>query len=426
MSLSAESGARRLRVVSIDSVAASAPTPVDAATLAGAREIVESVRAGGEASLRAHAERLDGLAPGAPLLLGKEELARAAAGIPPETLALLERVAGRIRAFAEAQRGAISTLDVAVPGGRAGHDVAPVEAAGCYAPGGRYPLPSSVLMTAVTARAAGVERVVVASPNPAQVTLAAAHVAGADQFLCAGGAQAIAAMSYGLTGQLGPVAIVVGPGNRWVTAAKEIVYGAVGIDLPAGPSELVVLADETANPDLIAADLLAQAEHDPDARPALITTDATLPDRVEACLVKRLATLPTREVASAALAHGFAAVAGTMEEALRAVDELAPEHLQLCVSDPMAAKSKLKHFGAAFMGEQSAEVFGDYGAGPNHVLPTGGAARYSGGLSVFTFLRIRTWLELESVDEAGADAVTLARLESLEGHALAAEARLRR
>jgi phosphoribosyl-ATP pyrophosphohydrolase/phosphoribosyl-AMP cyclohydrolase/histidinol dehydrogenase len=279
-------------------------------------------------------------------------------------------------------------------------------------------------MTAVTARAAGVARVVVASPNPAPVTLAAAHVAGADGFLACGGAQAVAAMAYGVPGRLDPVAMVVGPGNRWVTAATQLVFGAVGIDLPAGPSELVVLADGTANPDWVAADLLAQAEHDPDARPALITTDASLVDNVEACLAQRLAELPTQDVAREALSHGFAAVASTMEAALRAVDELAPEHLQLCVADPKGAKAKLKHFGAAFLGENSAEVFGDYGAGPNHVLPTGGAARYSGGLSVFTFLRIRTWLDLDDLAEVGADARDLAGLEHLAGHAEAAAVRL--
>ncbi len=417
-------GTPLLSRVSMDSVAASAPLPIDAATLASARSIVESVRTGGEEALAGFAVKLDGRAPGAALFLSKEDLAEAAASVPKETLALLERTAARIRAFAEAQRGALGALDVAVPGGRAGHDIAPVDSAGCYAPGGRYPLPSSVLMTAVTARAAGVARVVVASPNPAPVTLAAAHVAGADGFLACGGAQAVAAMAYGVPGRLDPVAMVVGPGNRWVTAAKQLVFGAVGIDLPAGPSELVVLADETANPDWVAADLLAQAEHDPDARPALITTDASLVDKVEACLADRLAELPTQDVAREALSHGFAAVASTMEAALRAVDELAPEHLQLCVADPKGAKAKLKHFGAAFLGENSAEVFGDYGAGPNHVLPTGGAARYSGGLSVFTFLRIRTWLDLDDLAEVGADARDLARLEHLAGHGEAAAVRL--
>ncbi len=410
--------------ISLDRVSASAPTPIDAETMTKARGIVESVRTGGEAALVSLAQELDGRTQGEALFLGKEDLAQAAADVPAETLALFRRTADRIRRFAAAQRSTLTALDAEVPGGRAGHDIAPVTSAGCYAPGGRYPLPSSVLMTAVTARAAGVERVVVASPNPAPIMLAAAHVAGADGFLACGGAQAIAAMAYGVPGRLDPVAMVVGPGNRWVTAAKQLVFGAVGIDLPAGPSELVVLADETANPDLVAADLLAQAEHDPDARPLLIATDEGLIARVQERLAIRLADLSTRGVAEAALAHGFAAWAPSLDEALSAVDELAPEHLQLCVADPEGAKAKLQHFGAAFLGERSAEVFGDYGIGPNHVLPTGGAARYSGGLSVFTFLRIRTWLDLEDPGEACRDARDLAQLEQLSGHALAATARL--
>ncbi len=424
MSLAKTSESPILPRVPLGAVASAAPAPVDAETLAGARRIVESVRDGGEEELATFAEKLDGRARGQALFLDKADLARAAATIPAETLALLERTAGRIRRFAEAQRSSLGPLDASVPGGRAGHDVVPVVSAGCYAPGGRYPLPSSVLMTAVTARAAGVERVVVASPNPASVTLAAAHVAGADRFLACGGAHAVAAMAYGVVGQLDRVSMVVGPGNRWVTAAKQIVFGAVGIDLPAGPSELVVLADETADADLIAADLLAQAEHDPDARPALISTDEALIAQVQEKVAVRLAALPTREVAAAALAHGFVAWAPSLEQALAAVDELAPEHLQLCVADPRAAKTKLRHFGAAFLGERSAEVFGDYGAGPNHVLPTGGAARYSGGLSVFTFLRVRTWLELEDSAEAARDARDLALLERLPGHAAAAAARI--
>ncbi|MEM8712413.1 MAG: histidinol dehydrogenase [Planctomycetota bacterium] len=418
------SSAPLLRELPLGEVSAAAPTPVDTETLERARRIVSRVRTEGEPAVRDLAVQLDGLEADAALVLGPDELAAAAAALEPETLALLERVANRIRVFAESQRAAMAPLDVAIEGGRAGHDVVPVDAAGCYAPGGRYPLPSSVLMTAVTARAAGVRQVIVASPNPAPVTLAAAHVAGADAFLCAGGAQAVAALAYGLPGHLEPASIVVGPGNRWVTAAKQIVYGDVGIDLPAGPSELVVLADETADPDLIAADLLAQAEHDPDARPALITTDGSLPGRVNGRLAARLEALATGEVAAQALAHGFASVAPSLESACSAVDALAPEHLQLCVADPNGVKNRLRHFGAAFLGERSAEVFGDYGAGPNHVLPTGGAARYSGGLSVFSFLRVRTWLDLSELREVGEDARALADLERLAGHSAAASARL--
>ncbi|MEM1448896.1 MAG: histidinol dehydrogenase [Planctomycetota bacterium] len=412
-----------LRVLPIGEVRAAAPTPIDENTRLAARDIVDAVRTEGESGLRAFAERLDRLAPDAPLLYDRDALQRALESVDADTRALLERTAARIAAFADAQRAAIQPLDVEVPGGRAGHDVVPVAAAGCYAPGGRYPLPSSVLMTAVTARSAGVERVVVASPDPHPVVLAAAAVAGADALLATGGAQAVAALAYGIPGLTEPVDIVVGPGNRWVTAAKQIVYGDVGIDLPAGPSELVVLADGTADPDLIAADLLAQAEHDPDARPALVTTDASLVERVERHLAERLAVLDTAEVARAALGEGFATVASTFEEALEAVDALAPEHLQICVKDPAAAKDRLRHFGAAFLGERSAEVFGDYGVGPNHVLPTGGAARYSGGLGVLSFLRVRTWLRLDDVAPVATDVETLARLERLTGHAEASRAR---
>ena len=218
---------------------------------------------------------LSGRFAGEKAVLDKSDLAAAWERVGAEVQALLTRVAGRIRSFAEAQRAALTDVDVAVPGGRAGHKVAPVEVAGCYAPGGRYPLPSSVLMTAVTARAAGVQRVFVASPRPTDVTLAAAHIANADGLLAVGGAQAIAAMAYGV-GDVPACDVIVGPGNRWVTAAKSIVSGRCGIDMLAGPSECLVLADETADADIVAADLLAQAEHDADALPVLVTTSTEL------------------------------------------------------------------------------------------------------------------------------------------------------
>jgi len=403
--------------------------PVDAATLAGAQAIVEAVRDGGEPALRATAERFGDLAAGAPLVVPRAALEAALAALPADDRALLERTAARVRAFAEAQRAALTDVVVPIPGGRAGHTAAPVERAGCYAPGGRFPLPSSVLMTAVTARAAGVRTVWVASPRPTAMTLAAAAVAGADALLAVGGAQAIAALAYG-AGPVPACDVIVGPGNRWVTAAKQLVSGRVRIDMLAGPSELVILADATADPETLAADLLGQAEHDPDAVPILVTTDATLPDRVEAALARRLADLPTAETARAALDNGFAVVAADLEEALRACDQLAPEHLELALAraDADALAPRLAHYGGLFVGHGAAEVFGDYGAGPNHVLPTGGTARFSGGLSVFDFLRVRTWLAVD--DPAAAqvlvdDAAALARHEGLEAHARSAERRRR-
>jgi phosphoribosyl-ATP pyrophosphohydrolase/phosphoribosyl-AMP cyclohydrolase/histidinol dehydrogenase len=279
-------------------------------------------------------------------------------------------------------------------------------------------------MTAVTARAAGVREVWVASPRPAPITLAAAAVAGADALLAAGGAHAIAALAYGIGGSP-PCDVVVGPGNRWVTAAKKLVAGDVGIDMLAGPSELVVLADRSADPELVAADLLAQAEHDPDALPILVATDAGLADAVDAALARQLDGLPTRDTAAAALANGFAVVVDGLDEAVAVCDRLAPEHLQVLTEDADGVAARLAHWGGLFIGAGSAEVFGDYGIGPNHTLPTGGVARFKGGLSVLDFLRVRTWLRMEGPADGAvlSDAAALARLEGLEAHARAAERR---
>lgn len=414
-----------LRRTTPDALPERAHGAVNAQTLAAAALIVEAVREGGESALRAHAERLGDLAPGAPLVIERASLQAAFESLPAGDQALLTRTAARIRAFAEAQRASLRDAVAQVPGGQAGHTVCPVERAGCYAPGGRFPLPSSVLMTVVTARAAGVETVWVASPRPAHVTLAAAFVAGADALLAVGGAQAIAALAYG-AGPVPACDVVVGPGNRWVTAAKKLVAGDVGIDMLAGPSELVVLADASADASVVAADLLAQAEHDDDAVPVLVTIDAAFADQVDAELALQLATLPTAATARRALENGCAVIAPDLDAAFGACNRLAPEHLEVMLNDPWSAVPRLRHYGGLFVGGHAAEVLGDYGIGPNHVLPTGRTARHVGGLSVMTFLRVRTWLEITSLEaarEAVADAAALARHEGLEAHARAADKR---
>ena len=396
--------------------------PVDADTLGVAATIVEDVRARGEVALREHAERLGDLEAGAPLVATRAELEAALAEIGSGERALLERCTERVRAFAEAQRATLQDLDVPVPGGRAGHRWLAAKSAGAYAPGGRHPLPSSVLMTVLPARVAGVESVWVASPRPTATTLAAAALAGADGLLRVGGAQAIAALAFGT---VGPAAdVVVGPGNRFVTAAKKVLVGEVGIDGLAGPSELLVLADGSADPRLVAADLVAQAEHDPDAQPILVTTAAQEVEAVEDALAEVLADLPTAETARASLeGRGLAVVVPDLDAAVRVADRLAPEHLQLCVREPGALAPRLGAYGGLFYGAAGAEVFGDYGAGPNHTLPTGRGARFQAGLSVATFLRASTYLEIEDGSALAPDAAGLARLEGLEGHARAAEAR---
>ncbi|MEO1171282.1 MAG: histidinol dehydrogenase, partial [Myxococcota bacterium] len=308
----------------------------------------------------------------------------------------------------------------------AGHSWSPMERAGCYAPGGRFPLPSSVLMTAVTARVAGVEHVLVASPRPTAVTLAAASVAGADGLLAVGGAHAIGALAYG-AGPFDAVDVIVGPGSRWVTAAKKLVSGQVAIDMIAGPSELVVLADGHADASTIAADLLAQAEHDDDAIPILVSDSPALIDAVEQELATQLETLPTADTARNALGNGYAVRTRSVDEGVAVCDTLAPEHLQVMTADAEQVAGQLRHYGGLFVGSVSAEVFGDYGAGPNHVLPTGGTARLTGGLSVVDFMRVRTWLNVDraAAETLAADSAHLARLEGLEAHARAAEARKR-
>ncbi len=395
----------------------------DEDTLASARTTIEQVRSGGADTLRALAERWDGLHSGAALVYPQEALQRALQQIPAAQRALLQRSAGRIHAFARAQRDLQRDLVHAVAGGRSGARQVPLQRAGCYAPGGRYPLPSSVLMTACTARAAGVEEVWVASPRPQPITLAAAAVAGADALLAAGGAQAIAALAYG-AGHIPSCDVVVGPGNRWVTAAKQLVAGQVAIDMPAGPTELVVLTDAGADPAQVAADLLAQAEHDPDAWPVLFSTDAAMLDRVEAQLARQLEDLPTAATARRALAKGHAVVFADPEQMARCCNRLAPEHVAVHTLEPTCLAPFLPQCGALFLGGASAEVYADYAAGPNHTLPTGGSARSYGALSVLTFQRNQVWLQLGEPGELAPDAAALARLEGLEAHARAAEIRV--
>jgi histidinol dehydrogenase len=399
---------------------------VDPATLVAAAEIVEAVRVGGEPAAREFGERFGEVEAGDELVVRRSDLDRAFRQLPEDDRNLLGRTAERIEVFARAQRDALSEVTVDIAGGRAGQCIAPVGRAGCYAPGGRYPLPSTVLMTAVTARIAGVGSIVVASPRPSSMVLAAAAVAGAESVLALGGAHAIAALAFGIDGS-DRCDVVVGPGNRWVTAAKQLVAGSVGIDLLAGPSELVALADESADPAVVAADLLAQAEHDPDALPVMVTTSASLANEVDAEIDRQLVDLPTREVAEVALENGFTVVVPDIATAVAVCDRLAPEHLQVMTREPGKVAARLDHWGGLFVGSGSAEVLGDYGAGPNHTLPTGGVARYRGGLSVLDFLRVRTWLEIDdpvAAREMTKDAVALARLEGLEAHARSAERRL--
>ncbi len=393
----------------------------DDATLDQTRTIVEAVREQGEPSLREYAQQFGDLAADAPLILDRSVLERSHGRVSEAVQQVLVRAAARIRRFAEMQRRALQPGSTPRRGEGTGFEWRPVVRVGCYAPGGRYPLPSTVLMTAVTARVAGVKEIWLATPNPNDITLAAAAIAGVDSVLAVGGAQAIAALAYG-AGPVAPCDMIVGPGNRWVTAAKFLVSRHVGIDLLGGPSELVIAASAGTNPAMVAADLLAQAEHDPDAVVALVTESSDLIAAVEEELRHQLKTLPTAETARASLRRGFAVLVSHADETVQVCNALAPEHLQVHGRSLERDPDRFEHYGALFLGAAAAEVFGDYGAGPNHVLPTGGTARFTGGLSVFSFLRARTWLAQGADQEQLAkDAAVLARIEGLEGHARAAE-----
>ncbi|NNE09183.1 MAG: histidinol dehydrogenase [Gemmatimonadetes bacterium] len=347
--------------------------------------------------------------------------------LDPETRELLTRTAERIRTFCEKQRSCLRDLETPIPGGRAGHVWKPVERAGCYVPGGRYPLASSMLMTVIPARVAGVREIVAATPGDSPVVLAAAAIAGADLVLRAGGAQAVAALAFG-AGTLAPCDVITGPGNGWVTEAKRQIAGTTRIDGLAGPSELLLVADETANPEWAAADLLAQAEHDPEARIALVTATLETRDRVTAAVARQLRSFPEeiRRIMIAALAGGSSFVTADESERIAICDELAAEHLQLSIAAPESFLGKLAHYGTAFLGEDAPTALGDYGAGPNHTLPTGRAARKKGGLSVLDYLRCVTWMRIETDGEGGdcRSAESFAKLEGLAGHARSLALRL--
>ena len=386
------------------------------------RSILRAVRERGDAALREYSERFDQRSLER-IVLDRADIAAGARALDPAIRARLEQAAERIRRYHEHQRE---------PGFRYEEDgvslglrVRPVKAAGVYAPGGKARYPSSVLMAAIPAAVAGVPRIVLATPRPTPEILAAAEIAGVTEVVDSGGAQAIGALAYG-TESVGRVDKIVGPGNIYVACAKRLVFGVVDIDSIAGPSEILVVADDQADPRVVAADLLSQAEHDQDAYALLVTLSEAQARAVSREVERQLAALPRREVAEASIReHGWAFVAGDLEEAARVADTLAAEHLSLQVRAPEALLEHIGAAGAAFLGDHTPEAAGDYAAGPSHVLPTGGAARFASPLGVWDFV-VRTSLISYSREAIRAQAdllEELARLEGLEAHARAVAVR---
>ena len=394
--------------------------------------IIADVRARGDAAVIELTERFDRLSlTPETLAFSPAEIAAAIDKVPGPERAALELAAARIRAYHERQRPADAEW-TDPSGATLGWRWTAVEAAGLYVPGGLASYPSSVLMNAIPAQVAGVKRLVMCAPTPDGVVnplvLLAAHLSGIDTIYRIGGAQAVAAMAYG-TATITPVDKITGPGNAFVAAAKRRVFGKVGIDMIAGPSEILVVADADNDPDWIALDLLSQAEHDESAQSILITTDAAFGQAVAAAVDKRLETLDRRAIAGASWRdYGAIVTVRDLSEAAALTDRIAPEHLELCVADPVALSQTITHAGAIFLGQWTPEAIGDYIGGPNHVLPTARSARFSSGLSVLDFMKRTTLARMtpEALKSIGPAAETLASSESLQAHGLSVGARLAR
>ena len=394
--------------------------------------IIHDVRTRGDAAVIELTERFDRIAltPDT-MTISPAEADAAIAKVPPEERAALELAADRIRAYHERQMPQDESWTDAA-GATLGWRWTPVSAAGLYVPGGLATYPSSLLMNAIPAKVAGVGRLAVTVPTPDgeinPLVLLAAHLSGVDEIYRIGGAQAIAALAYG-TQTIAPVDKITGPGNAFVAAAKRRVFGRVGIDMIAGPSEILVIADADNDPDWIALDMLSQAEHDESAQSLLITTDAAFGQAVADAISTHLETLDRRAIAAASWRdYGAVITVPSLDIAAQLSDRIAPEHLELCVADPDALSEQITHAGAIFLGQWTPEAIGDYIGGPNHVLPTARSARFSSGLSVMDFVKRTTLAKMspEALHAIGPSAETLAQSESLQAHGLSVRARLKK
>jgi len=359
------------------------------------------------------------------LEVSRDEIEKAYNEISNEIKNSLKQAIENVRNFTKAQLSVIKDIETNANGIKLGHKVIPLERIGAYVPGGNYPLPSSVIMSVIPAKVAGVKEIIVCSPKIQPATITACKLAGADRIFRIGGVQAIAGMAYG-SETIPQVDKIVGPGNKYVTAAKKEVYGVCGIDFLAGPSEVMIIADETANTSFIAADMLAQCEHDPDARAYLITTSEKFAHDVVGKVNEFLENLKTKKIASISISKSTIIIVENIQQAVEIANKKAPEHLEICYKNAEKDIDKYINYGSLFIGNYSAEVFGDYCSGTNHILPTNGVARYTGGLSALDFIKVQTYQQISKQAAQNSlckVASTLANIEGLMAHKLSSDLR---
>ncbi len=391
-------------------------------TLESVDKIITAVKKDGDIAVKKYSEQFgDGKLEN--FEVTQSEIQNALNSVDENILEAIKYAVSTVKKFSEEQLACLKNLDTEINGVSLGHKVIPIETAGCYIPGGNYPLPSSAIMNIVPAKVAGVKKVIAVSPKMQPATIAAAYLAGADKIYKIGGVQAVAALAYG-TESVEKVDIITGPGNKFVTAAKKAVYGECGIDFLAGPSEVLIVADDSANPDFVAADMLAQCEHDKDARAYLVTFSKDFAEEVNESALKFLSTLQTKEIAKTAFEKSFGVIVDNEMQAIELANKKAPEHLEICLED-LSNLDEFTNYGSLFVGNYSAEVFGDYVSGTNHVLPTNQVAKYSGGLSVFNFVKIQTYQNMDSktASDAAKYASNIAEAEGLYAHKLASDLR---
>ncbi|NIY64065.1 histidinol dehydrogenase [Streptomyces malaysiensis] len=393
-------------------------------------EVIADVRQNGDAAVRRWSQKFDGWSPES-FRLGPDRIASVVSSVPGTVLDDLRFVQRQVRGFAQAQRDSLTDFEVeTLPGVFLGQRNIPISSAGAYVPGGRYPLTASAHMTVLTAKVAGVGRVAATTPpdrgTPPPVSIAAMHLAGADEIYVMGGVQAVAALALG-TETISAVDMLAGPGNAYVAEAKRQLFGEVGIDLFAGPTEVLIVADETADPFVVATDLLSQAEHGPDSPAVLITTSEEVATRTIACVEELLPGLPTGEVAGRAWRdRGEVIVVPDLDTAYELADQYASEHVQILTAEPREALHRMRNYGALFLGDKTCVPYGDKVIGTNHVLPTQGAARYTGGLWVGKYLKTVTYQEIQdatSSAELGEVCGRASRIENFEGHARSGDVR---